>query len=100
MEAAMLKWFRNWKTRQEPKKKQEQPLACPSCKEWASKENLDKALVTPADGNLTCEKCGATRLRFDWRHAGETRQVLEQTAEEAAAFKARVDKFAKPPHSN
>jgi hypothetical protein len=100
VEAAMLNWFRNLKTRQEPKKKQEELLACPKCKEWATKKILDQALVTPADGNLTCEICGATRMRFDWRQEGNTQAGIKQTANRVAALKDRLDQFVKPPESN
>ena len=100
MEAAMLNWFRNLKTRQEPKKKQEELLACPSCKRPATKKILDQALVTPAGGNLTCEMCGATRMRFDWRREGNAQALIKRLQEQEAALKKRADQFVKPPESN
>jgi hypothetical protein len=99
MEAAMLEWLRNLITRQEPKKKQEQPLACPSCDRWASKENRDRAQVTHAGSDLTCEICGAKRLLFDWAHAGAAKRGLEPTVKAAASFQDRVDEFMKKMNS-
>ena len=88
----MLKWLWNRKA-QEPKKKQAQPLACPSCKRPASKENQDRALVIAAGDDLICETCGAKRLRFDWVHAGQQAEIIKGLQEMA-------DRSLKPPQSN
>jgi hypothetical protein len=79
----MLNWFRNWKTRRERKNWH---FACPArlgpmtahlCEEWASKENVDRALVMPKDGYLTCEKCGKTSPLLYWRTTGQARSLRE-----------------------
>jgi hypothetical protein len=93
----MLKWLWNRKA-QEPKKelpekKQEQPLACPSCNAWASKETLDGAHVTHARDDLTCEKCGASNLLLGWAHTGRQKEIMRGLQE-------MVDRSTKPPPSN
>ena len=96
----MLKWLWNRKAQepkkaqeQEPKKKQEQPLACPSCKAWASEETLDRAHVTHAGDDLTCEKCGASNLLLAWANAGRQKEIITSLQEMA-------DRSTKPPPSN
>ena len=95
MEAAMPNWFRNWKTRREPEKKQEQPLACPNpkCGEWASRENLDRALTQVSD--LRCEKCRVTNSKLDWAVAGLSKSQIKGLAGVSDAFTTTVDKWLK-----
>ena len=72
MEATMVKW--PWSREpQEPQEKQF--LACPTCGEWAFKENLDRALAKVSD--LTCEICGTTKSTQDWSVNGFSKAQLE-----------------------
>jgi hypothetical protein len=102
MEAAMLKWFRKSKKRQQPEEKQEKFLACPNreCDEWATKKTLDQALVTPPDGNLTCERCGETSTPLDWQLTGNGKAIIEETAKRVAKLQAELNQLDKPPESN
>ena len=80
----MLNWFRNWRTR---KARKDWHLACPArvgpmaaytCEQWASKENVARALVMPEDGYLTCEKCRQAGLLLHWRNTGHARREREK----------------------
>jgi len=47
-------------------------LACPRCRKWASKKNLDRALTLTLQDNLTCDRwrCGKTNQKYAWETAG------------------------------
>ncbi len=94
----MVKWWL-WGRKTQPKPDEQKQLACPSCRDWAPKEVLDRERVTPAHEQLACE-CGAKHLSLAWREAGRTKRMLEQARKQAAYFEDRANQFGKPPQSN
>ena len=84
----------------EARRRVKEVLGVPGLPAVGFKELLDREQVTLAHENLTCEKCGPSKLSLAWREAGRTQWMLEQARKEVADFQARTDQSRKPPQSN
>jgi hypothetical protein len=93
MEPAMVNW--PWSRKQPQKPQKEQFLACPNykCREWASKENLDRALAKVSD--LTCHKCKLTNPTLNWSVTGLSKAQMEGIETEVNAATTRIEEWLK-----